>query len=89
MAVDDVHSSREQYAELIGMLQDLKTKLEPFVDPNSEFRQALNRHMKDLPNDDESVQSIVRGLRYFCGLDKRIDNNIEIFQRALKEKEVQ
>lgn len=88
MATDDMQSNRDQYTEVIGMLQDLKTKLKPFVDPNSEFRQALNRLMKDLPKDDENVQEIIRGLRYFCGLDKRIDNNIEIFQRALKEKEV-
>lgn len=89
MANDNAHSSRDQYAELIEMLQDLKTKLEPFVDPNSEFRQALNRHMKDLPKDDENVQAIIRGLRYFRELDERVDNNIEVFQRALKEEEAQ
>ena len=77
-------ASKGQYTELIGMLQDLKTKLEPFVDPNSEFRQALNRRLKDLPKDDKNVQAITEGLRYFRDLDKRIDNNIEILQRADK-----
>lgn len=79
-------TSREQYAELIGMLQDLKTKLEPIVDPNSEFFQALAQQLKDVPDDDENAQEIVQGLRQLRKLYNETDNDIEILQRALKRE---
>lgn len=77
-------TSKGQYTELIAMLQKQKTKLEPIVDPNSEFRQALNRFLKDLPKDDENVQTIVQGLSYFRNMNNKIENNIRILQQADK-----
>lgn len=77
-------AGKGQYAELIAMLQELHTKLEPYVDPNSEFRQALSRRLKDLPKDDENVQTIVQGLAHFRNINDKIENNIRILQRADK-----
>lgn len=77
-------ASKGQYDELIAMLRDLHAKLDPFVDPNSEFRQALNQRMKDLPKDDENVQTIAEGLIYFRNVNDKIENNIRILQRANK-----
>ena len=82
-------ASRGQYTETIAMLQKQKTRLEPIVDPNSEFRQALSRRLKDLPKDDENVQTIVQELHYLCEMYNKIENYIRILQRANKEKEVQ
>lgn len=77
-------ASRGQYAEMIAILQELHTKLESFVDPNSEFRQVLSRRLKDLPKDDENVQTIAEGLVYFCNINNKIENYIRILQRADK-----
>lgn len=84
MAVDDIHSSRGQYTELIAMLQKQKTRLEPIVDPNSEFRRSLSQCLKDLPKDDENVQTIVQELDYFCEMYKKVENYIRILQRSDK-----
>ena len=77
-------ASRGQYTETIAMLQKQKTRLEPIVDPNSEFRQALSRRLKDLPKDDENVQTIVLELHYLCEMYNKIENYIRILQRANK-----
>ena len=89
MAADDLQTRIDQYAEVIAMLRDLQTKLDPFVNPNSEFRQVLNRHMKDLPKDDENVQTIIQGLDHFRKMYNTAEHNIQVLQRAIKEKEVQ
>lgn len=88
MTNDAMDSSKAQYAEVIAMLRDLQTKLDPYVDPNSEFRQALNRRLKDLPDDDENVQTIVQGLDHFRKMYNTAEHNIQVLQRAIKEKEV-
>lgn len=77
-------TSKGQYAEMIAILQELHTKLEPWVNPNSEIRQALNRDLKDLPKDDKAVQMVAEGLIYFRNVNDKIENNIRILQRADK-----
>lgn len=85
MTNDSVHLSRDQYAELIGRLLHLETQLEQLVDPNSEFIQALQQQLKDVPDDDEIVQV----LRHLRKLYNEADNGIQVLQRALKETEAQ
>ena len=87
MATDDMQLSKGQYTELIAMFQELRTKLEPYVDPNSEFRQALSRRLKDLPKDDENVQTIVQGLAHFRNINNIAEHNIEVLQQLIKEKD--
>lgn len=77
-------ASKGQYAEMIDILQELHTKLEPFVDPNSEISQSLNRYLKDLPTDDKNGQMIAKGLVYFRNINNKIENYIRILQRADK-----
>lgn len=77
-------ASKGQYAEMIAILQELQTKLEPFVDPNSETSQVLNRYLKDLPKDDKNGQKIAEGLVYFRNVNNKIGNYIRILQRADK-----
>ena len=89
MTNDNAHLSRDQYAELIGRLLYLETQLEQFIDPNSEFFQALSQQLKDVPDDDENAQEIVQGLRQLRELYNETGNDIEVLQRALKETEVQ
>lgn len=85
MTNDNMQLSRDQYAELIEKLLYLETQLEQFVDPNSEFIQALQQQLKDVPDDDDT-QEIVQGLRQLHELYNETDNVIEILQRALKEE---
>lgn len=89
MTNDNTGLSRDQYVELIGRLLYLETQLEQFIDPNSEFFQALAQQLKDVPDDDENAQEIVQGLRQLRELYNETDNDIEVLQRALKEKEVE
>lgn len=89
MTNDNIQLSRGQYAELIGSLQHLNAQLESFIDPNSEFFQTLAQQLKDVPDDNENAQKIVQELRYLRDLYNENDNDIEILQRALKDKEVQ
>lgn len=77
-------ASRGQYAEMIAILQELHTKLESFVDPNSEISQSLNRYLKDLPKEDKNGQMIAEGLVYFRNINNKIENYIRILQRANK-----
>lgn len=90
MTTNNAQLSRDQYSELIGRLLYLETQLEQFIDPNSEFIQALHQQLKDVPDDDDEIaQEIVQGLRQLRKLYNETDNDIEILQRALKEEEVQ
>lgn len=90
MATDDLQTSRDQYAELIWSLQDLKIGLEPLLVLNSKYIEALSYCLKDVPdNDAEIAQSIVQGLCHFHDIDERIVTDIETLQRSLIEKEVQ
>lgn len=89
MTNDNMQLSRDQYAELIGSLLHLEIQLEQFVDPNSEFFQALAQQLKDVPDDDENAQEIVQGLRQLRELYNETDNVIRVLQRTLKETEVQ
>lgn len=84
MTNDGTDSGKGQYAELIAMLREQQTKLEPFVGPNGEIFQALNRHMKDFPDDDENVQTIMQGLDHFRKMYNTVDNDIRILQQADK-----
>lgn len=84
MATDDAQTTKVSYVALIAMLRDLQTKLDPFVDPNSEFRQALDRRLKDLPKDDENVQTIVQGLDHFRKMYNTFEHDIQVLQRADK-----
>lgn len=89
MTNDNMQLSRGQYTELIGRLLYLETQLEQFIDPNSEFFQALAQQLKDVPDDDENAQEIVQGLRQLRELYNETVNDIELLQRSLKEKEVE
>lgn len=89
MTNDNTHLSRDQYAELIRSLLDLEIQLEQFIDPNSEFFQALAQQLKDVPDDDENAQAIVQGLRQLRELYNETDDVIRVLQRSLKETEVQ
>ena len=84
MATDDAQTTKVSYAELIAILQELHTKLEPYVDPNSEIRQALYRDLKDLPKDDKTVQVINQGLIYSRNINNTVDKYIRILQQADK-----
>lgn len=89
MATDDTHTTKVPYVALIAMMQQQKARLEPFVGPNGEMFQALNRRLKDLPKDDENAQTIAEELRHFRDSYNIAEHNIQVLQRALKEKEVQ
>lgn len=71
-----------QYEELIATLRKQQTKLEPFVSKTSSLVQALNRRMKDLPDNDENGQMILQGLRYFRNMYNTVVNDIGILQKA-------
>lgn len=71
-----------QYEELIAMLKKQQTKLDPLVNPNSRLIQALNRRVKDLPDNDENGQTILQGLRYFRNMYNTVVHDIGILQKA-------
>lgn len=82
MATDDAQTTKISYAEMIDILQELHTKLEPWVNPNSEIRQALNRDLKDLPKDDNTVQIFAKGLIYSRNINNTVENYIRILQQV-------
>lgn len=71
-----------QYEELIAMLRKQQTKLEPFVNKTSSLVQALNRRVKDLPDNDENGQTIAQGLMYFRNMYNTVVTDIGILQKA-------
>lgn len=89
MATDETHTTKVSYVALIAMMLQQKARLKPFVGPNGEMFQALNRCLKDLPKDNENAQRIAEGLRHYRNSYNIAEHNIQVLQRAIKEKEVQ
>lgn len=82
-AVNQISSSiKGKYEDLIGMLQNQKTKIEPFVDPNSNLVKALQRRLQDVPEGDENGQLITQGLIHFRDLYNKVDKDIQVLQQA-------
>lgn len=82
-AVNQISSSiKGKYENLIGLLQNQKTKIEPFIDPNSNLVKALQRRLQDVPENDENGQLIAQGLIHFRDLYNRVDKDIQVLQQA-------
>lgn len=82
-AVNQISSSiKGKYEDLVAMLQQQKARVNQFVDPNSNLIKALNRRLKDVPDNDENAQTILQGLRHFRTLSQTIDKDIQVLQQA-------
>lgn len=82
-AVNQISSSiKGKYENLVGLLQKQKTRIEPFVDPNSNLVKALQRRLKDVPDNDENGQMISQGLLHFRDLYNKVNKDIQVLQQA-------